>query len=459
MIHVRKLRSNGIFLFAALCAAAMLGMMPAGAARAAVYGGTYTYAVDDQSMWGDGAGTAINYSQFFGTSWNKSATVGDVYSYSIWNPFGDDPTVWAGGEVTAHSAGRIGVDVGASVNSGTVDISQQSSVQLNAPEIINSSQQLIVSSTALLGTGNIATQSPTVSAYADLVLELEADVSAKLCVVGCTDYSKTLVNLDAHPELLAVNRDNDGQVRVLGVDTGGLPLSTSIGPVDVTLSLPNIATSGTAPPQPLASSGTSEFIDISLDIANLASTSLGVPLSGSLWPFSYSLFSAGLGLDLEVYQDFSFTAGTPTITLNVAETGFSYSFLAGQDSPVIDPMGFDLLNISSTIDFSGILSNDTGLNLSPYAFMDILSASAFGYSVGPVYSWDSTFGTFPMSLFDNDIQIDFAALAGPSFQVAIADDPPNSVPEPGTMLLVGSGLLSLAGFRRRRGNDREDFAL
>ncbi len=459
MSPVRKPRPNHAILVAALCAAAMLGAMSAGPSHAAVYGGTYTAAVDDQSMWGAGGGTAIDYSQFFGTSWNKSVTVGDVYSYTIWNPFGNDPTIWGGGEVTAHSAGRIGVDVGASVNSGTVDISQQSSVQLNAPEIINSSQQLIVSSTALLGTGNISTQSPTVSAYADLVLELEADVSAKLCVVGCTDYSKTIVNLNAHPELLAVNRDNDGQVRVLGVDTGILPLSTSVGPVDVTLSLPNVATSGTAPPQPLASSGTSEFIDFSLDIANLASTSLGVPLSGSFWPFSYSLFSAGLGLDLDVYQDFSFTAGTPTITLNVAETGLSYSFLAGAVSPVIDPMGFDLLNISSTIDFSGILTNETGLNLSPYAFMDILSASAFGYSVGPVYSWSSTFGTFPISLFDKDIQIDFAALAGPSFQVAITDDPINAVPEPGTMLLLGSGLLSLAGFRIWRDNEREDFAL
>ena len=455
MNDFRERRSKGMFLLAALCTAAMLGMMPAGAAHAAVYEGTYSYEVADQSMWGSGQATAINYSQFFGTSWNRSVSVGDVTSFTVWNPFGDDATVYAGAEVTGHTAGRIGVDVGASVNSGSVDISQQSVIRLDAPDVINSTQQLVVSSAALLGIGSISTQSPTVSAYADLVLELEADVSAQVCVAGCTGFGGTLVNVDAHPELLAVNRDNDGEVRILGVDSGLLPLSTSVGPVDVTLSLPNVATSGTAPPQPLESSGTSEFIDVSLDVANLASTSLGVPLSGSLGPISYSLLSAGLGLDLGVYQEFSFTANTPLITLDVAETGLSYSFLAGQVSPVIDAMGFDLLNISSTVDFSGILSNDTGINLSPYVFMNVLSASAFGYGLGPVFSSSSTFGNYPISLFDQDILIDFAAMAGPSFQVVVEGAPANPVPEPGTLVLLGSGLASLVGFYGRRGRKTE----
>ncbi len=456
MKHSKGLRANPIILIAALCAAATVGMMSADASHAATYGGTYSYSVADQSMWGEGSATVAGFNQFYGTSWNTGVTVGDIWSYTIWNPFGDDPTVYGGAELTAHTQGRVGVDVGASVNSGSVDITQQADILLDAPEVIASNQQLVVSSASMLGIGSLATQSPTASAYVDLVLELEADVTATACVVGCVTAGGTLVNVDSHTELLSINRANDGALRILGTNYG-LPLDTAIGPVDVTLSAPIVTTSGSAPPQPLSSSGTSEFIDVSLDVANLASTSLGVPLSGSWGPISYSLLSAGLGLDMEVYQDFVFTANAPEITLNVAETGQSYTFSAGQDSPVIDPMGFDLLHITSSFDMSGTLNNDTGLQLSPYVFLDMLSASAFTYGVGPVYSWDSTFGTLPISMFDQNIAIDFAALAGPSVQVAI--DPGTApVPEPGTMVLLGSGLASLAGFYRRRGLKREGVA-
>ncbi len=445
MKRVREVRPGHSVLSAALCAAALLAILPAAASHAAEYVGTYSASVTGQNMWGDGSATAIEYSQFFGTSWNTSLSVGDVADTWLGS---------YGAELYGHTQGRIGIDVGASVDSGSVDITQQANIVLDAPEVIYSGQQLIVSSTSLLGTGSISTQSPSASAYVDLVLELEADVSGRACAVGCVGASGTIVNIDAHPELLAVN---NGELSILGVNSGALPLQTSIGPIDVTVAAPYIETSGSAPPQPLTSSGTSEFIDVSLDVANLASTSLGVPLSASLGPIGYSLFSAGLGLDLGIYQNFSFTSNAPEITLAVAETGLSYSFLAGQVSPVIDPMGNSLLHISSSIDFSGVLNNDTGLQLSPYVFMDILSLSAFGGTLGPVYSWDSAFGNYPISLFDRDIAIDFAALAGPSFEVAVASTSA-PVPEPGTMVLLGSGLASLAGLYGRRGLKREGVA-
>lgn len=445
MRRVREVRSGHSILSAALCAAALLAIVPAAASHAAVYEGTYSASVTGQSMWGEGSADAIQYSQFFGTSWNRSLSVGDVADTWLGS---------YGAELYGHTQGRIGFDVGASVSSGTVDITQLGTIMLDAPELIYSNQQLVVSSASLLGTGSISTQSPTASAYVDLVLELEADVSGRGCVVGCVGASGTLVNIDAHPELLAVNNE---ELRILGVNSGALPLQTSIGPIDVTVTAPYVATSGSAPPQPLSSSGTSDFIDMSLDVANLASTSLGVPLSASLGPIGYSLFSAGLGLDLGIYQDFAFSSNTPEITLAVAETGLSYSFLAGQVSPVIDPMGNSLLHISSSIDFSGILNNDTGIQLSPYVYMDILSLSAFGGELGPVYAWRSEFGNYPISMFDRDISVDFNSLAGPSFQVAVA---PGSapVPEPGTLVLFGSGLASLAGFYRRRGLKRKGVA-
>lgn len=456
----RKYRSPGIFLVAVLFTGAIPWMMPFDASHAATYEGTYTYGVTDQSMWGSGQATDLNYNQFFGTSWNTSRTVGDITSFTIWNPFGDDPRVYAGAEIYGHTEGKVGVDVGATVNSGSVDISQQSTVQLVAPDVINSTQQLIVSSSALFGTGSISTQSPTVSAYVDLVLELEADIRGEVCVAGCISASSTLVDESWHPELLALNRDNDGQARLLGTDLGVLPVTASAGPVELTLTPPVISTSGEAPPQPLSSSGTSDFIDLSVDIASLASTSLGFPLSGSVGIGSagigYSLLSAGFGLDLGFYQNFAFASATPQITLDVVETGLSYSFYAGQDSPVIDPMGFDLLNITSTLDFSGVLTSATGLNLTPYGFLEMFSANAFGLGFGPLVDWTAEFGTLPISLFGGETSIDFDEFDGPSFQVAI-NRVPAPVPEPGTLFLLAGGLASLAGIRRWRGCRREGF--
>ncbi len=403
----------------------------------------HTFQTSNQSMWGSGPAFTFNFANFYGVTWNKSGSAGDIGCG--W--FGD----CYGVEFTAYSSGRIGVDLGFQLNSGSVNASVPTQINLSMPDEVNPYLgPFVANALAGYGAGLLTTASPGVSAYADLVFEILAGARGELCFVGCGSFGGNIVNINAHPELLAFNRNNDGELRVLG-NNFGIPASGDLGGyVDYTVYLPNISTSGGGVP-PILSSGTSSFIDLSANVVNIAANALGLPpLSGSVGPINYNLLSAGVGLDIGLYQDFSLMPNVH-IHLDVAETGQTVSFDAGSPSPGINvPFDATLLHVTPTFFMNGLFFNDTGFSLEPNVFA---SGGYFGVSglgsVGPLFNQTYDIGNFPISAYDTSFTLGgFDSFTGPTFEIKV-------VPEPGSLVLLGSGLAAIvAAALRKRKNRR-----
>lgn len=108
-----------------------------------------------------------------------------------------------GGKLNADFSGKFGFDVGFYVNSGSVDVSYDGNVDY----VLDVGDDYAgVTAFANVSEGFLQTVSPKVGAYLDLVLELNADVSATGCLFGCVTADLLDIHFSQTSELLAVNR-------------------------------------------------------------------------------------------------------------------------------------------------------------------------------------------------------------------------------------------------------------
>ena len=110
-----------------------------------------------------------------------------------------------GGELTYDFAGKLGFDLGFYINSGSVDVNYGGDLNYvidNYP----SGNRASISSFVDVDRGNLFTVSPKIGAYADLIVELDADVSAVGCLFGCVGGDLINIHFDHTEEMFAVNR-------------------------------------------------------------------------------------------------------------------------------------------------------------------------------------------------------------------------------------------------------------
>jgi hypothetical protein len=428
----------------------------------------------DQNMWGPGNASQVSWSRNYSTSWNRTASiggiVGSVGEVCFPNPFGEDPCVGTdtrtGAQLGAETNGTIGLKLNASATAGSVDVKYggQASVTASAAAL-NPGGVLTLSSAFDIDplSTSLASQFATFQASADFQFDVFARATARACAIGfgCTTAGGTIIDVNKTIELAAINRDNDGALRVLGVD---VPLETSVGPVDVEAHVPNLQTTGTIVGNDLQSTGAQDLLELGVDVPQLVANAIipgsGYALSGDFGFLDYSVFSSSIGPTLGMAQNFLFDA-TPMVQLafsspvqqiigGVAQAATtSISFKLGQSIDVTSD--FDNLEIVPFYFLQNTLRVITSATARLDASVDFLSLSAdmpFGLSdlsLGPVFAanWSSPSATFTVD--DRQFAMNFAQVQGGSMNVT-------ATPEPGTMLLVGTGLLAIAlvTYRRRR---------
>lgn len=324
-----------------------------------------TFSSQDQSMWGTGTAFQLDQDNFYGTTWNKSASAGQIVGgtsqvvsplWLAWNTClfscGSAPPKFfnidtkTGLQVTANTQGKIGFNVGIKVDSGSVDASVNYNTRIITPEHNTVAQGEFINlnqSSALTG-NDLSSQFPSMSASLDVVMEVSAQFEATGCLLGtCDSSSFNTGTLGGTQELISFNEDGNGGIEYFGstgplstaldvaVATGAVSLPTgfpavigipapsglgNIAKITAHLSEPNTTYSGLDTTDTrLTSQGQDDLLDFSLDIDNLisiATTGVGGLFNGSLdmgngFGLSYDLINVELGPQIDLVQSFEFT--------------------------------------------------------------------------------------------------------------------------------------------------------
>ncbi len=433
----------------------------------------FTFAAENQSMWGGGTAAGASYQDFLGVSWDKTFTVGSIIGseHTVIIPHG---CIWffgthcwsdvtadtrTGLEITATTDGKIGVDVGASISAGSVNVTMPGRATISAASQTNNAPGSVVTlETAYVvdPTATMNTEFPNLSVYADFVFDVKAGGSIEACLVGaCTYDSGTLFDIDKTLPLASFNRDQDGALKILGVE---VPLAGSYKWVDYEVSPPSLVTNAEAPQTALTSSGDVNVLELSVDVPSLIADMIlpgsSYLLSGSEMGFSYTILSASLGPRFGIGQEFTFTS-TPMTTLAFSEpvspivNGVTLAPVLSFDTPLGSAVDFVFpdaltLDITPTYWLSNSLNVDTDF-LSRLGFsLTILELGTPLGNIGPLYDGDYQTTAIPIGIDDRDFALAFNSYQGSTFELT-------STPEPSTWVLLGSGLLLLGtvGWLRR----------
>jgi len=207
-----------------------------------------------QSIWGTGNASVLQDTIFLGKGWNGDATIGAIIgsantqifpgtsevTTTVWEPRllngcgcwkevtlipGLDPVVVdtrSGAQLNVNSSGRIGIELGYSLDAGSINSAAAFQVTADIPEMVGASQFFSIGPTNTFSKGTIATQAPQAEAWISGILEMSGTVSAQVCAftLGCAASGPV-----ALPAL-------DVDQRILSIDPGGLKILDGLGDDD-----------------------------------------------------------------------------------------------------------------------------------------------------------------------------------------------------------------------------------
>jgi len=458
---------------------------------------TATYSFSGQNMWGTGNAFQFDYAQFVGIDSDPAPFTinpGPITQSTIVGTYSMDPYFQFDADF------KMGLELGASINSGSVDGTLDYAVTFTAPQIIQPGQAFsLVGTASKLASSRFTTQSPTAEAYVDGVLEAYVGGYARFDYVapgvltdhdmrwgnrGFTDNSAnnapyaTVANIVAREEIIGINRSlpggghsgvvsyfapagdlSDGDLLYDHVGKGS---SVAAGPVSLTAGSIDVQAAGALAGSALVGSGRDTFASMVLDVDHmlLGSPALGLSL-GHDWgivdySLGYDVADLDASLDIVLQQDFVLTDAV------LVDLTFSHDVLIGgvQGNRFTGPIDqiplITLLTNGVDVDaavFADLmLSNVTSLGFvgglattffeahADVAYDVAGNTGSFTRQVGPVYQAAQQIGLGNISVFDDSFSMGRAPIGSWSFHLP---EPPESV-----LLALGLfGLLALGGRR------------
>lgn len=445
--------------------------------------GTLSFESDDQSIWGSGGAFTKSESIFLGTQWtNKTATIGGiagnknsvvipaigkitvpVFEPAVWVPtptwsspfkgYWTGCSCWkdvtvkpatdavtadtrTGAKLDIKSSGKVGLEFGYSIDSGSIDTDVKFSALADLPDSIKAAEFIDLNTSNIFDEGKIATQSPKMEAYISAVLELSGSVEATACALtlGCKEGTVALPTIDMNQRIVSIDPNSlkilDGIMpndepfaeipilnQTLTLEGGatvtpplvgfkltgplGLTLASSLPPgpsisvdlAELEVQVPDIATEGTGNGEKVTSSGRDDLLSLQLDIDGAATLFAGLPPAGiNITPIDAGPFKLEASLDLidvdagpvlGITQDFEMI---PTLMATIAFSspveiagllGLRNSWTGLWES-LPDIAIFKNTEVTPTFWVDAMLKNELGIDLGLVGTLDILKFGATG---------------------------------------------------------------------------------
>ena len=134
--------------------------------------------------------------------------------------------------------GKIGLEYGLYANAGTANLLYDGAFDYElfegtaGPAVLNTNVNYLA--------GGVFTQSPTVCAFADLVMELNASLSGRACFISCAQGSLPF-SVSQRLPLMSINRSGNGELEILGTGILDTPQSDAADRIEEARDLVNNA--------------------------------------------------------------------------------------------------------------------------------------------------------------------------------------------------------------------------
>jgi hypothetical protein len=286
---------------------------------------------------------------------------------------------------------------------------------------------------------------------------------------------KTLINVNYKPEIIGINRNESGQLHVLGQNQGGTGSQYVLGPTTITAGNWNVSATGALNGAVVQGSDEKTLVTASLDIDQMATTAAGLPPLGAgvahdfgpiAFDVGYELVDIKAVLELGLKQGFSIASDVKAhlhFSENVMINGAMVQDFTG---PIDAIPEITLLSDSVTVDpeflVSALLNNDTDLTVTERLPITLLEGHAnVSWNVagvsgnkntgfGPVYTANPISNTDAIEIFSDQFDLGgFDVIPGVSF-VLVAGIPGD---------YNGDGTVNAADYTVWRNHLGEDISL
>ena len=203
----------------------------------------------NQSMWGPGNANVFNRTYSASQGWNERGGFNGV-GCSLVGCFG--------ASLIGETHGSIGASVTLHSDSGSVNASFDSNIQLVLPSDLTPGHTFTVGSTMNLLGGSLTSSFPNASVAANMNLDLHVAASTTECFFGCANQNFSLLDFSGSIPLASYNQGGDNKLKVLGANVPGFNfgnrkriIAGGIEVADVTVNNPNLQMTGVDSSRPI----------------------------------------------------------------------------------------------------------------------------------------------------------------------------------------------------------------